>query len=421
MKKRSRNLLLLIILTSGTQVIELPVGGFSIFQIVLIIAAVGILFDIINNRYIKRGRYLLIGICYIFSSILALMLSTYPSWARSYFLLGIMTAMIILVVPNLFTKSDILLLERTLIRSQYIAIPFSIYSFYMYYFRGGLPKVINLFAGLSISLDDDLIRRAQAASQVRLTLPYATPPVLSVVMAVCVVLLICNDELFEKKIRYTLIVIYAIILMFTGSRSGILGLVFSLGLWFLFDYRKKIKTRTTVLTGALILAVAVGILLYMSETTYFHKLYSLRSINIDLMSDRHFLVPLDGLIIWVGSIKNFVLGIGFGSSYNMTGVHTYLPPYFLNSFVTLVAERGILGLIIVIGMFSLLFASFSLIKRNLASTSIKALFYGYVCCMVSCMVYEVLNCYFVIFIVAIMSVQFVEDRSKKKRSLEEME
>lgn len=404
MRKLAKNMLLLTILVSGTQVIDIPLLNLTLFQIVLILSGFVVLLDIIRQGKIYKGKYLFLGICYLFSSIMAFFLSTYPSWAKSYLLLGLMTTMIILAFPNEFDINDIPLLEKTLIRSQYIVIPFSIYSIYMYYFQGGLPKKINLLGGMSVTLDDDFIQRAQAASQVRLSLPYATPPVLSIVMAVCLVILITNAQLFSKKVRYSLIVIYAFVLFFTGSRSGVLGLIVALFVWYIEDIRNKKMTKTKLFIFVAIAAAVIGVIIILSDTIYFRKLYG-RTFSMDILTDRHFLVPLDGIIIWLSSIKNFVFGIGFGSSFYMTGMHTVLPAYFLNSFVTLIAERGILGLFIVFELLSFLYYSYLMSKKG--NSHLKALFYGYLCCLVPCMTYEALNCYFLIFVLAIVPIQFV--------------
>ena len=378
----------------------------SLFQIFLIIS---IGFGIIGVLFIKRiyfGKYLIFSALYIISGIIARIISTNPSWAKSYLLLGLMTGAIVFIIPNYFDLRDIDLLEKTIIRSQYIVFPFSLYAFYMYYFKGGMPEEIKLFAGMSITLDPDTLLRGQASHQVRLMLPYSTPPVLSVAMAMCIILLLTNKHLFKKRIRNVLILLFSLIMVLTGSRTGMLGLALSLIVLFIqfFQYNFKIKKWHIFAIAALFVSVA-AFFLYGRNITYISKMI-MRFSKFSFLEDRHVLVPLDGLIIWFSSLETFLFGIGLGSSINIIGKHTYLPPYFLNSFVTLFTERGILGVFIVYMLISL---TISLIKSKRKSLLLRQSNMG-ICLMTGlfcCIFYEALNCYLLIFVIA---VSFMEDR-----------
>lgn len=215
-------------------------------------------------------------------------------------------------------------------RSQYITFFMSLYSVYKFYFGGGIPEQINLGAGFFIDLGEDYLLRAQAAGQIRLSMPFATPPVLSVVMAVVIIILIFNKDLYKKMERILLIGCFSIIMLLTGSRTGMAALVIALGLNLLFSLKpvslKNIKREYVALIGIIIIGSALFLYRF-SNSVYFIKLLN-RFALTNVMEDRHLLVPLDGLIIWISSVKNFIFGIGFGSSINMMGAHTFLPPYF---------------------------------------------------------------------------------------------
>lgn len=401
MKKATRKLMVICIILSSTQVINLPFGGLTLFQIFLILTGVAGIASLIEQRYIKKGSYLLFGIVYILSSCLAYFVSTYPEWARSYLLLGFMGAMFFLIMPNIFTVDDIPMLEKTLIRSQYITILFSIYSFYMFYFKGGIPEYISLFGGMYIELDPGTLQRAQAASQVRLTLPYATPPVLSIVMAMCIALLLFNPKLYKSGSRWLLTISFTIILILTGSRTGMVGLLTVILIWGIDLLIKK-----KLISKNLFMAICFGILMLLiilwksNNIEYIQKLiYRFTSVDLkDIMSDRHFTVPLDGIIIYVSSVKNFIVGIGFGSSYYIEGAHTYLPPYFLNSFVTLLAERGIMGAFLVYEMLRLGKCMFKC--KNVMNKNYVSLGYMILAALISSLFYEALNCYFILIALA---------------------
>ena len=168
MKKIAKKLIILSILLSGTQIVCLPIINLSIYQISLIISIFMSVIAIISEQiYIPKGKYLLFCLLYFISSLLAWRISINPEWAKSYCLLGLLTTSLIFVIPILFEQNDVLMLQRALIRSQYIVFPFSVYSFYMFYFRGGLPSNISLFGGMYIALDADTIRRAQVSSRLR--------------------------------------------------------------------------------------------------------------------------------------------------------------------------------------------------------------------------------------------------------------
>lgn len=402
MRKVARRLIIIAILLSGTQIIELPWTGLSFFQISLILAIVVSLLEIIFAQKIRLEGNIGFAIVFGISSVLAFFTSTYQSWAKSYLLLGLMTAALVLIIPFYFGINDIRLLEKTLIRSQYIVYPFSIYSLYMFYVRGGVPQHISLLGGLYINLDADFIKRAQASAQIRLTLPYSTPPVLSIVMSMCVIILLVDKQLFSKLVRILLIGGYFIVLLLTNSRTGLVALVIFEVLYVVAQ--KKVPQyveRKLVLSIAIIGGIAALIIMKIYRTDFF-RAFALRLQAMrfsELIENRHLWVPLDGLILWLSSFKRFVLGIGFGSSYNLMGAHTYLPPYFLNSFVTLCAERGVLGLLIVIYLIRLGTKIFRFSFQ--CKSEIKAISFAMVVGLISCFFYEAINCYFLIFTIAI--------------------
>ena len=95
-KKLVRKLVLFTILVSGTQVISLPVGSLTIFQMALIITILLALADVVVSRKILNGRYLIFVCLFAISTFIAWLMSTYPSWANSYFLLGLMITIVVL-------------------------------------------------------------------------------------------------------------------------------------------------------------------------------------------------------------------------------------------------------------------------------------------------------------------------------------
>lgn len=400
MNKLQNKLGLLAIFVLATQQIRIPGMVFSIFQICVLLFLLASIVPAFSKS--RSGSYAKVALVWMLSCLLAYITSNNPSWARSYLLLGIMASLLIFIIPNIYSREDIPKLEKWLIRSQYITIPFSVFCYYMYYSMGGLPDEISLPGGFSITLDDEMLSRGTAAGEVRLTLPYATPPILSIVMSMSVTLLLFSENLFNKYVKWGLVFVFSIIAIFTGSRSGIIGFVLLMVFLILTGEIKRYFRASNRWLQVVGLIAVVPLVLYASQSEYFSKMIINRFENPDsggIMQDRHFLVPLDGIIIWLDSVQNFLFGIGFGSSANMMGAHTFLPPYFLNSYVTMVAERGILGLVINIWLISLVIKLFKL--RTQFTRNECALVYTLFVGMFSGIFYENFICYFVIFTISI--------------------
>lgn len=412
MNKIVRNLILGSILMSGTQCIHLSFSPFSIFQIMLMITAVFATPQLLTRLNVQnmlnvRG----IAVLWAVSSILAFITSINPSWAKSYLLLGLMSTFIFLLIPAFFGEENINLLLKTLIRSQYIVIPFSILNYVLFYNVPFMPEEIPLGAGMSIHLGQDALDRGTAGGEMRLMLPYATPPVLSIVMAMCITMLIFSKDLFHKYTKIALIFIFGTILIFTGSRTGMMGLLLILPFLVFNGDLKKILSTLPIKWRVLVLILCFTLIFVLIDNNYFQKMIVGRFSSVDnggIDDDRHYLVPLDGFLIWIKSLSNFIFGIGFGSSAYMKGDHTFLPPYFLNSYITLLAERGLLGLVILLRLVKYLVRLYK--ERFMYSKNIIAFIYSVLVGMSSCFFYEGLNCYFLIFALA---VSFVLPKYKK--------
>lgn len=402
MKKISKKLLLISIVFSSTQIITTPLMSFSLFQIILITTLLFCCIGLIKIRNIKVSMYLVFSFFAFLSSLIAWKTSIYPSWAKSYLLLGVLTAMLCFFIPVYFEKKDIPLLLRALIRSQYITILLSVYSVFCFYIKGGIANRINLGLGCFIALEKEVLIRAQASGHVRLTLPYATPPVLSVVMSLCIIILIFDAKLFCKVTRMGLIITYSIILILTGSRTGMV----SMGI-FLFLWSAKYLIKNRLISRKIVFTFLSGLL--------FILLFLIRGANIEylqkyiyrfivmfnpayLMDSGHITIPLDGLLIWISSLKNFFVGIGFGSSYYIEGAHIQtLPPYFLNSYVTWIAERGFIGILLIVLLLILCWKC----KKKCKTQHDYASLYALMVSLLSALFYETFICYIVIFVIAI--------------------
>ncbi|WP_195599998.1 hypothetical protein [Longibaculum muris] len=401
LKKLVKKMCYLCIIFSSFQCFDLKFFGLSLFQICLIITSLIGMIYIIQKQYIIRGDYLCYSVLMFISSFIAVLISTNPSAAKGYFLLDIIFSILIIVYVNVFSKRDVYKLLRMLIYSQIITIFLSIFTYYYFYYGGGLHVGINFF-NIPIILDPDLIRRMQASSQIRLSLPYFSPPQLSVVMSICIYILIKYRELFKKNVRYFLIIVFSLILILTGSRTGIITLVLVL----LFEFLTRKKTFSNKKMNIFLLSVIffIPLVLNLNDSLYIQKFLN-RMVNIDILSDRHFLVPLDGLIIWVSNIRYFLFGIGYGSSINMVGAHTFLPEYFLNSFVTIIVEKGLLGVSIVFYQLKMIINSCkNLIRKD---DNLRCVVSGvFLIVAISFVFYEMQHNYFIMFVYIVYFILF---------------
>lgn len=372
------------IILSTTDIVRLPVASVSVYRLTLLLTTFIAIIYIIKTGKIRKGRYLYFLVLLSVSP-LAYYISTNKEWAFSFMLNDFMGILIVFLVSNFFCYKDKDILMKAFIQSQFFTIAFSVYSVVMYYFRGGIPQNISFLKIFSITLSEEFLRRGTISNQIRLSLPYATPPHLSIIMAIALCILFFNKKLFEKRVRYILMLLFSIILLMTNSRTGIAAglLIVLLSALIKFNYKFNVRRIIIIICGIAISFVA----LVLFNIEYVDKLIS-RFIIKDITQDRHLLVPLEGILIWMSSLKNFVIGIGYGSSINLPGKYTILPPYFLNSFVTLIAEKGIIGLLLVIEFIRLFIVGLRKIRPKQLLGSLNAIWHAYLIAFTSFMFYE---------------------------------
>lgn len=124
MKTIPKKVILMSIVLSTTQVFSIPIIGLSPYQIILFVTLFVCIMGLFRNqRGIPKKNFSFVVI-WLTSSILSFMLSTNISWAKSYLLFALMTMMYLLFIPYYFDRSDINILLKSFIRSQYITIFF---------------------------------------------------------------------------------------------------------------------------------------------------------------------------------------------------------------------------------------------------------------------------------------------------------
>lgn len=376
---------ILTIILSSTDIVRLSINSISIYRISLLATLLMTILFALKSGRIKNGKYLYFVFLLVISSPISYIISTNKQWAFSFLLNDYMGIILIFIINNNFNLNDLKLLLKAFIKSQIFTILCSVYSVFMYYIHGGILQEINFLGIFNINLSEEFLARATSSGEVRLSLPYATPSHLSIIMAITICILLFGSEIFSKKLRFLLITIFSVLLILTGSRTGIIAIVIVFLFISIMNFNYTINISKTIIVTTIILVGAVFMLI--TNLTYIDK-FANRFIIEDILQDRHLLVPIEGILIWLTSIKNFLIGIGYGSSINMTGKFTYLPPYFLNSYVTLVAEKGMLGLLMLFEFIRLFIKSLRSIKTKSLAESGKAIYYSYYIILVSFIFYE---------------------------------
>lgn len=404
--------ILSIILTT-TDIARIIHPSVSLYRLLLISATLLAIVYTIGIGEIPKGRYLYFILLLLLGSPIAYFISTNKEWAFSFMLNDMMGICLVYLVCAFFTLEDKDKLLRAFIYSQVFTLVCSGYSLFMYYVRGGIPQNIQILNIIKISLTEQALVRGTISGHIRLFLPYATPPHLSIIMAISISILLTHKKLFSNKLRILLIVLFSSILVLTNSRTGIAAAAVILILSFLVKFNFKVNILKVV--SFLLLATFTMGVIKLLDLNYVNKFLSRFTIQ-NIAQDRHFLVPIEGIIIWLSSVKNFIFGIGYGSSINITGKFTYLPPYFLNSFVTLIAEKGLTGLLIVLEFIRLFIMSLKTVKNKYISHAYYSISYAFMILFASFFFYEAKQN---ISVWVIIGIVYLMDKHRKFSPLEE--
>lgn len=402
-----------MILFSSTDIIRIVIDILSPFRLLMFLLMFMMIIYVFVKGSLKLGRYLYFILLIAISSIISYYISTNKEWGLSFLLNDYIGIFIIFLISNIFDIDDLTRIYKMIILSQVVTILLNVYTLIQFYLKGIIVKEISLFNIFSIVLSDEYVRRALIFGQPRLALPYPSPPHLSVVMAICIFILLYKKDLFRKTARYFFIGVFSLILILTYSRTGIVASVL---VYITILCYKNFKLKINLNKLILILSIIIFLLIFNQDNIYILDKFLKRFMLTNILKDRHLLVPIEGIMIWLSSIKRFVFGIGYGSSINMTGKYTFLPPHFLNSFVTLIAERGILGLLIVAELISMFRRNLKIVCNNFIEKKIYIISFLYMIIFFSFLFYEVRQNILVWIIIAVNLM--VRDNIFKKMEFE---
>lgn len=319
----------------------------SLYRATLIFAFVFASFSCIIRGRIRANNP--IAFVYIvlaaITAIMSYFVSTEPKYAFSEMLNELSGVMIIFVIITQFDENDTDILLKQFVRSAYAGIPFAIVSWFVLFRNPSqLENVCSMGGLFKVDITEELII---SCNHMRLTLPYSSSPAYSGVLAATIVILLCDNTAYKPFHRNVLTIIFSLMLILTLSRTGWLALGIFVIIYLVRMSDAGRKTRL-VLTGVIVFACVF--LSFAGDAEFLRKMLN-RIIDdgskVSFWEDRHFLLPLEGLNIWCSDIKNFLFGIGYGSSININGKWTHIPYFFFNSYVTQIVAKGLSGVVIV--------------------------------------------------------------------------
>lgn len=386
MRKNCRNLTLLVLLTYPIDLIRIVSPVISIFRIVLVLALIltGVSSLARNSLVIKKLPFFYILIT-LMGAIMALIVSRDQQYAVSAFINeGAGICFLILMVLN-FSKRDLPLLLRTFVIAQLSAAFFALFTLKYLGHPEFFPRNVRFFKVFFLQLDE---RFLDTLRLMRLTLPYPNSAAMSVAMAICIGILVFGGECIVKSriLRWLMIIVYTVLLVGTQSRTGIVAFVVTMAISVLGRPSEK-KMKYVISSFVACIVAIVPLIPRITSNVIVTKFITRvnNELTESILSNRHLLVPLEGLATWLSTTFVFWFGKGYGGNQFLDTHWTYLPNNsFLCSYVTVITDRGLLGLIIIFLWFVMLYKVFHL-QKGRVSSAIQGM-YGIL--LISCIFYE---------------------------------
>ena len=183
----------------------------------------------------------------------------------------------------------------------------------------------------------------------RVSLPYGTPPWLSIIMACFTIIFIYmiinykpQNNKKPPKVLYLSLILSLITTLLTMSRSGLLSLLIG-GIYFISSLGILKKSYIVKSVFWIIIIVLIGTL-YLTNHTVIAKVFSDRFLDFTQQSSQgHLDARYSGYHAFMGaSLINKLFGIGVG---NIPGLHYHM------TYLSVLVEKGIVGFILHFGIY----------------------------------------------------------------------
>jgi len=361
-----------------------PVINISLYRTTLIILSLFFLIRLFWTMKIKKSNIYIFIYINIFFITLAWINSKIPIQTKSIFLNELMGLMLLFIFINIYEHSDVNLLIDTYLVSLIIPILFSGFVYCKFIMTGKMIEKITIFNNYTYVFDEWLINRATIGSVMipRLSLPYASPPHLGLTISIGIIIMLMVIIYSQKKLKLSYYLYFIVLLIiFLGTMARSIFLSLSIVIFLILFFSKKKNKKNIFNWKVLVILLVIFIVVYnfiipeQVKTMFIKKVLSISAILNYNSLNRHLLVRLEGLHLLIKSGKNFLIGIGMGGSKFIEGRLTYLPPHFLCSYITVLAERGILGFISIFSFFLLILKELYTRNKITQNLNDKTLFF----------------------------------------------
>ena len=308
------------------------------------------LFTLIVSNKIKidrLGAVFIVGT--LFSSVVSFISSDNLASSTSFLFNEIMGTMILFCFSQNYSHRDVDDLLKTFLLSALIPVIFSIWAIYSFVGNGEIISSLPMPRLLSSILMPYELQSTDLGGIPRLWMPFSVGPHMAYFVLVIVVLLVYENGTIIKNrvLKISALGISGVMLIGTFSRMALLSLslvIIRNAIYRKGDYRNLVG----VLTFSMLLAFLMPLILP-SYWMDLQRLFS-RKLSFDILQDRHVLLVYEGIYQWLHSFRTILVGVGMNNNSTLVTKYTFLPPgsSFLSNYVTLLVERGLLGVLTII-------------------------------------------------------------------------
>ena len=330
--------------------IEIPFISLSIFRFFLLFWSFTNFIVILTKPILPISKSALVVL-------IGSLLSTFFAFSRSAFITEsfpflfneVMGFLIIINSIITFQKTDLPKVLYFYILSQLIPLFFSIFNFYQFTVNGLIFDSLPAIPGLENFIIPYKFNASDFSGLPRLWMPFVTGPHLALSISLAIIYL--NYFLVKKNIFMKILLpLFLLVLLGTFSRTSMIAVLIVL----IFGKGINLKLISNSIKFLIILMIISISIAYVSPD-YFDNFVRLniRRFDTSITDDRHFLLVLDAIRIWLSEVKIFLFGIGMYNNDLYTGFYTFLPPgsSFLSTYFTTLTERGIVGFTLVFSPF----------------------------------------------------------------------
>lgn len=267
--------------------------------------------------------------------------SVYIVFNKLFFQLELVSKSVLMIFSMivLYTSYQIGLLKINVSRylniSFIILLLFSIYSIRSFFSLGYVPSTFPILDSIPF-IQSVNFSHMESVNQSylfpRLSLPFPTPPQLSIVCAVFALYFL--DRIYSKQSKsyYILFICSVIILILTISRSGILAFLISSFIYFNLKSSKSFFKKYSLFFVS-VAFISVFILFFNEDLL--NILFSRVDSTLQFSEGEHYKIRLAALNLFsAGDMRSIIFGLGIG---NFPGIHSHM------SILTILVETGLIG------------------------------------------------------------------------------